>query len=300
MITRTAPRAPEKAAEMAGALPERRGRLNRSCYRAPPRTLCSGPRQPEDPMLAVDFLVDRVRSYHPTADVDAHPQGVRLLGTRARGPDAQERGPVLHPSRSAWPGSSRSCSLDTASVCAGLLHDVVEDTPATDGDIEREFGNEIAFLVDGVTKLGKINFSSQGGPAGGELPQDGRRDGAATSACCSSSCATGSTTCARSSTCSSRRRSASRARRWRSTRRWPAASASSASRASSRICRFKYLEPEAYHASSSGKLAQDPARSATATSRACAARSRSRLAEQGFAAERHGSRQAPATRFIAR
>ncbi len=51
--------------------------------------------------------------------------------------------------------------LDTASVCAGLLHDVVEDTLATTEDIKREFGPEIAQLVDGVTKLSKINFTSK-------------------------------------------------------------------------------------------------------------------------------------------
>ena len=51
--------------------------------------------------------------------------------------------------------------LDGASVCAALLHDVVEDTVATEGDISTLFGPEIAFLVDGVTKLGKINFISK-------------------------------------------------------------------------------------------------------------------------------------------
>jgi GTP pyrophosphokinase len=50
--------------------------------------------------------------------------------------------------------------LDVASVCAGLLHDVVEDTAASSADLDREFGSEISFLVDGVTKLSKINFTS--------------------------------------------------------------------------------------------------------------------------------------------
>lgn len=51
--------------------------------------------------------------------------------------------------------------LDTASVCAGLLHDVVEDTLATQEDIRGDFGDEIADLVDGVTKLSHINFTSK-------------------------------------------------------------------------------------------------------------------------------------------
>ena len=46
-------------------------------------------------------------------------------------------------------------------MCAGLLHDVVEDTLATTTDIEKDFGQEVAFLVDGVTKLSKINFASK-------------------------------------------------------------------------------------------------------------------------------------------
>ncbi len=51
--------------------------------------------------------------------------------------------------------------MDTDSVMAGLLHDVVEDTDCTLEELSRQFGTEIAQLVDGVTKLGKIPFSSR-------------------------------------------------------------------------------------------------------------------------------------------
>lgn len=51
--------------------------------------------------------------------------------------------------------------LDTQSVVAALLHDVVEDTDETSEQIEKEFGKEIAFLVEGVTKLGKVNIKSK-------------------------------------------------------------------------------------------------------------------------------------------
>ena len=50
--------------------------------------------------------------------------------------------------------------LDTPTVAAAFLHDVVEDTPATDEDIQRRFGKEIMTLVDGVTKLDKIHFQT--------------------------------------------------------------------------------------------------------------------------------------------
>ena len=48
--------------------------------------------------------------------------------------------------------------MDDATICAALLHDVVEDTPITNEDITREFGEEIAEMVAGVTKLGKIQY----------------------------------------------------------------------------------------------------------------------------------------------
>ncbi len=53
--------------------------------------------------------------------------------------------------------------LDTASLCTALLHDVVEDTPITLAEIERGFGAEVARLVDGVTKLSRIELQNTGG-----------------------------------------------------------------------------------------------------------------------------------------
>ena len=51
--------------------------------------------------------------------------------------------------------------MDEASICASLLHDVVEDTPVTKEELTSEFGEEIASLVDGVTKLSKIPLSTR-------------------------------------------------------------------------------------------------------------------------------------------
>ncbi|NIR42510.1 MAG: bifunctional (p)ppGpp synthetase/guanosine-3',5'-bis(diphosphate) 3'-pyrophosphohydrolase [Gemmatimonadetes bacterium] len=51
--------------------------------------------------------------------------------------------------------------LDTQSVCAALLHDVVEDTDVGVDDVKEEFGDEIATIVDGLTKLGRVEFSSR-------------------------------------------------------------------------------------------------------------------------------------------
>ena len=51
--------------------------------------------------------------------------------------------------------------MDTDTLCAALLHDVVEDTEVELSTIEKQFGSEVALLVDGVTKLGRIPFSSR-------------------------------------------------------------------------------------------------------------------------------------------
>ena len=54
-----------------------------------------------------------------------------------------------------------SLGMDSESIAAALLHDVVEDTDATVDDIKRDFGEDVALLVDGVTKIGRLNFSTK-------------------------------------------------------------------------------------------------------------------------------------------
>jgi guanosine-3',5'-bis(diphosphate) 3'-pyrophosphohydrolase len=51
--------------------------------------------------------------------------------------------------------------LDSTAIAAGLLHDAIEDTPVTDEDVRREFGDQVAHIVEGVTKIDKINFASR-------------------------------------------------------------------------------------------------------------------------------------------
>src|SRR5215831_4143929 len=111
-------------------------------------------------MLQAEEIVDRVRAYQPAADTDVIKRAYDYSYKMHAGQTRKSGDPYfVHPASVA--GIITELRLDTASVCAGLLHDVVEDTLATTKDLEREFGGEIASLVDGVTKLGKINFTSK-------------------------------------------------------------------------------------------------------------------------------------------
>ena len=111
-------------------------------------------------MLSLNELCDRVRAYQPGADVDLIARAY-AYGEKAHEGQTRKSGEPYFSHPASVAGVITGLRLDTASVCAGLLHDVVEDTLATTDDIEREFGQEVAFLVDGVTKLSKINFASK-------------------------------------------------------------------------------------------------------------------------------------------
>ena len=66
---------------------------------------------------------------------------------------------IVHPLNVAYILAEMHADKDT--ICAGLLHDTLEDTDITKEEIIREFNSEVATLVDGVTKISKMNFSSK-------------------------------------------------------------------------------------------------------------------------------------------
>ncbi|MFO7246241.1 MAG: bifunctional (p)ppGpp synthetase/guanosine-3',5'-bis(diphosphate) 3'-pyrophosphohydrolase [Thermaerobacter sp.] len=105
-------------------------------------------------------LKDRVRQYNPSADLrridEAFAYGAQHHAgqKRASGDDF-----IAHPVAVAY--IVADLELDEPTVIAALLHDVVEDTDADLEEVRRLFGHEVALLVDGVTKLSRLNFKSR-------------------------------------------------------------------------------------------------------------------------------------------
>jgi GTP pyrophosphokinase len=116
--------------------------------------------QPEQFRPLVDELVALVGEYNPDADSDEIRRAFAFAATRHDGQLRKSGEPfVLHPL-----GVAKICAQlrqETPVVVAALLHDVVEDTDSTTEDMQAEFGEEVATLVEGVTKLSKIQFASR-------------------------------------------------------------------------------------------------------------------------------------------
>ncbi len=104
-------------------------------------------------------LVERIKVYDPDADEDQINRAY-VYAMKAHGQQTRASGDpyFLHPLEVA--GILADMKLDCGSIVTALLHDTVEDTGATLDDIETRFGDEVARLVDGVTKLSKLELSS--------------------------------------------------------------------------------------------------------------------------------------------
>jgi guanosine-3',5'-bis(diphosphate) 3'-pyrophosphohydrolase len=111
------------------------------------------------PIMRQYELVERVKSYDPGADENLLNRAY-VFAMKAHGAQVRASGDPYfsHPVEVA--GILAALRLDSASIATGLLHDTVEDTGATIADLERLFGPEIARLVDGVTKLNKLDLQS--------------------------------------------------------------------------------------------------------------------------------------------
>ncbi|MFY8107123.1 MAG: RelA/SpoT family protein [Elstera sp.] len=104
-------------------------------------------------------LVDRVRAYDPDVDEDVLNRAY-VFALKAHGAQTRANGDPYfsHPLEVA--GILTNLKLDTASIVTALLHDVIEDTDVKLADIEKAFGKEIGRLVNGVTKLTRIELQS--------------------------------------------------------------------------------------------------------------------------------------------
>jgi GTP diphosphokinase / guanosine-3',5'-bis(diphosphate) 3'-diphosphatase len=111
-------------------------------------------------LTQLQTLIEEIPKYQPGADLELVNRAYRFSEMSHKGQQRASGEPYLsHPLEVA--GLLVDFKMDVTTVTAGLLHDVLEDTVATKDDLAREFGPEIAELVDGVTKIGKLAFSSR-------------------------------------------------------------------------------------------------------------------------------------------
>ena len=111
------------------------------------------------PAKSFEELIEKIKKYHPTEDFELVEKAYKLAES-AHGNQLRKSGEpyLIHPIAVA--NILAELELDKESIIAGILHDVVEDTDYTVEDIAREFNEEIALLVDGVTKLSQITYTS--------------------------------------------------------------------------------------------------------------------------------------------
>ena len=116
------------------------------------------PEDYQNPEQLYEALIARVRKYHPSADISLIEKAYKL-SREAHKEQVRKSGEpyIIHP---LWVGIILAdLEMDKETIVAGMLHDTVEDTEMTVEDITREFGEEVALLVDGVTKLGQLSYS---------------------------------------------------------------------------------------------------------------------------------------------
>ncbi len=116
------------------------------------------PEDYQNPEQLYRALIDRIRKYHPSADISMIEKAYRLATEAHRGQVRKSGEPyIIHP---LWVGIILAdLEMDKETIVAGMLHDAVEDTDMTLEDVSREFSEEVALLVDGVTKLGQLSYS---------------------------------------------------------------------------------------------------------------------------------------------
>ena len=109
------------------------------------------------PEVLYQDLITEIKKYHPASDLSDIEKAYKVAYKAHEGQKRKSGEPyIIHPLCVAI--ILAELELDKESIIAGLLHDVVEDTVMTSEDVEKEFGSEVALLVDGVTKLTQLNY----------------------------------------------------------------------------------------------------------------------------------------------
>ena len=112
-----------------------------------------------DQLLTAEQVIDKTRAYLNDENVELVKKAYHYAEQAHRDQYRKSGEPyIIHPIQVA--GILADLQMDPATVAAGFLHDVVEDTSVTLQDLEDAFNSEVAMLVDGVTKLGKIKYKS--------------------------------------------------------------------------------------------------------------------------------------------
>ena len=107
--------------------------------------------------VIVDKIIEMVKASNPRANTDMIYVAYRMAKAAHKNQFRKSGEPyIIHPVQIAY--IAAELSMDCVAICAGLLHDVIEDTPYTYDDIVMLFGRNIAEIVDGVTKLKKIKY----------------------------------------------------------------------------------------------------------------------------------------------
>ncbi len=111
------------------------------------------------PAVLYQELINSVKKYHPSADISMIQKAYKIAHDAHEGQCRKSGEPyIIHPLCVAI--ILADLEMDKETIVAGLLHDVVEDTVMTSEEIVQEFSAEVALLVDGVTKLGQLSYSS--------------------------------------------------------------------------------------------------------------------------------------------
>ena len=113
----------------------------------------------KDPDELYRELISRVLKYHPSTDISIIDKAYAYSREKHKDQFRKSGEPyIIHPLCVAI--ILADLEMDKETIVAGILHDVVEDTDATDEEVKREFGPDVAQLVDGVSKLGKLNYKA--------------------------------------------------------------------------------------------------------------------------------------------